>query len=451
MATILLLTAMLAAEPDRKITYTDHVRAVFREHCFTCHNQNKARNDLALDSYERLMKGGAAGEAVEPGDPGESYLYRVMTHQDEPSMPPNQEKLPAAKLELVRLWIAGGALKDAGSKAAPVRPKLQLNMAAGAARPAGAPIMPEGLPKQSLTKTARPGAVSALAAAPWAPLVAVAGQRQILLADVRSAQLAGVLPFPEGIAHVLKFSRSGALLLAGGGQEAKQGRVVVYDVKSGRRLFELGDELDAVRGSDINAGHTRVALGGPDRMLRVFATTDGAPLGEIKKHTDWILAVEFSPDGVLLASADRAGGLVVWEAESLQEYQNLEGHQGPVTDVSWRPDSNVLASASQDGTIRLWEMNEGKQITSITAHAGGVFAVRFAHDGRLVSSGRDRLVKLWSADGKLLRQFGPMPDLAMQAAIADDGARVVGGDWTGQVIIWSAADGRELARMSTNP
>jgi mono/diheme cytochrome c family protein len=451
MSFIVVLTALLAADPASKTTYADHVRAVLREHCFSCHNQNRARNDLALDSYERLVKGGASGEAIKPGDPDESLLYRLITHQDEPKMPPAMEKMPAAKLELIRQWIAGGALKDSGSKAAQAKPKLDLAMASGAARPVGAPIMPAGVTRQTLPKTARPGAVSALAISPWAPLLAVAGQKQIVLYQLDKAELLGVLPFPEGIAHVLKFSRSGALLLAGGGHDARQGRVVVFDVKTGKRLFELGDELDAVRGADIQPSHTRVALGGPDRILRVFATADGSTQNEIKKHTDWILAVEYSPDGVLLASADRAGGLVVWEAETMQEYQNLEGHQGPVTDVSWRPDSNMLASASGDGTIRLWEMNDGRQIRSIAAHPGGVLSVQFAHDGRLVSAGRDNRVKLWSPDGKLLRTFGPMADVALRAAISDDGARIVGGDWSGQIQIWRTADGQEQARLTTNP
>jgi WD40 repeat protein len=40
-------------------------------------------------------------------------------------------------------------------------------------------------------------------------------------------------------------------------------------------------------------------LGGPGKVLRVYSTTDGALLREIKKHTDWITSVEYSPDGVL--------------------------------------------------------------------------------------------------------------------------------------------------------
>ena len=64
--------------------------------------------------------------------------------------------------------------------------------------------------------------------------------------------------------------------------------------------------------------------------------------------------------------------MFVWEADTAREYQNLQGHKGPITDVSWRLDSNVLASASEDGTIKLWEMENGSQVKNWNAHPGGV-------------------------------------------------------------------------------
>ena len=231
--------------------------------------------------------------------------------------------------------------------------------------------MPEGVFRQPAVYTQRPGAITALAASPWAPLVAIAGQRQIVLYNTDSAELAGVLPFPEGIPYSLHFSRSGRLLLAGGGKAASRGLAAVYDVKSGKRLSQAGDELDAVLAADINAGQTLIALGGPQKVVRVFNVADGSLVTEIKKHTDWVTAVEFSPDGVLLATADRAGGVWIWEAGTDREFQTLGGHKAAVTAMSWRDDSNVLATAGKDGAIMLWAVENGKRIKNIAAHPGG--------------------------------------------------------------------------------
>ncbi len=52
----------------------------------------------------------------------------------------------------------------------------------------------------------------------------------------------------------------------------------------------------------------------------MYGTSDGELVYESKKHTEWVTAIEFSPDGVLLASGDRNGGLVVWEAPTGREF-----------------------------------------------------------------------------------------------------------------------------------
>ncbi len=142
---------------------------------------------------------------------------------------------------------------------------------------------------------------------------------------------------------------------------------------------------------------------------------------------------------------------MVWEAQSGREFHNLEGHKAGVTAVSFRSDSNVLASASEDGTIKLWGMEEGKTLRSFNAHSPGVTDLAFAHDGRLVSCGRDRLAKLWDASGKQLRAFEPMKEPVLKAAITHDGGRVVAGDWSGEIRVWTTADGKQAASLTGNP
>jgi hypothetical protein len=449
-ATFHLASSALAADPP-KITYEEHIRPIFREHCFACHNQGKATNDLALDSYERVRKGGASGEAVSAGDADGSYLFSLVTHKDQPHMPPGGDKIAANKIETIRQWIAGGALKDAGAKAVIKKPAVNLAMAGGAARPEGPAVMPESVGRQTPVYTQRAAAITALASSPWAPLAAIAGQRQIVLYNSDSGELLGVLRFAEGLPYSLRFSRSGKLLVAGGGKAASRGIVAIYDVRSGKRLSQVGDELDAVLAADINAGQTLVALGGPQKVVRVLNVGDGSQVAEIHKHTDWITAVEFSPDGVLLATADRAGGVWVWESGTDREFQALEGHKAAVTAMSWRDDSNVLATACEDGTVTLWAMENGQRIKNLAGHPGGTTSLQFLHDGSLLSGGRDHTVKLWGPGGNQIRQFDPMGELVMKVAATHDGRRILAGDWSGEVRLTSATDGKLVARLAANP
>jgi WD40 repeat protein len=435
-----------------KITYEQHVMPLFREKCFSCHGPDRKSSGLRLDSYTSVKTGGASGEAIKPGDPDNSLLYKLVTHQAEPHMPPKSPPLPKECLDLIQQWIAGGAPENAGSKVVVVnKPKHEMALGAVAkGKPQGPPPMPAHLNLEPVVRTTRANAISALAASPWAPLVAVGGQKEVVLYHSDTLALLGVLPFPEGDVHVLKFSRNGGLLLAGGGHEGKSGRVVVWDVKTGERIFQVGEELDAVLAADISSDQAQIALGGPSKVVRVYSTKDGKLLHEIKKHTDWVYALEYSPDGVLLASGDRNGGLFVWEAHTAREYFSLRGHTAAVTDVCWRPDSNVLASCSEDGTVRLWEMENGGQIKAWGA-GGGVESVKYSMDGRLVTCARDRHVRVWDGNGAQQRIFEPLPDLAMRAVFSHDSARVVAGDWSGQIRAWDTADGRLAGNLRPNP
>ncbi|MFM7118222.1 MAG: c-type cytochrome domain-containing protein [Planctomycetota bacterium] len=435
---------------DEKITFEDHAQPIFRARCAACHNSDKKSGGLDLSTYTTLMEGGSSGSSIEPGDPDSSYLYSLVTHDQEPYMPPGSNKIPDAEIDMLKKWIAGGALETKSSKAKPKKKAIGAATGSSLERPAIV-AMPPHLPLDPILHTPKPGCVNSLATSPWAPLVAVAAPRQVLLYNTTTLQLVGVLDFPEGQPNVLKFSRTGQLLLAGGGRNGASGRVVIWDVATGERVTEIGDEVDSVLAADISLDHSLVALGGPQKVVRVYSTADGALRYEIRKHTEWVTAIAFSPDGVLLASGDRNGGAFVWEADTGNPYLELKGHTDRITDVSWRLDSNLIATSSQDATIRTWEIENGAQVKSWSAHGGGAISVDFNRAGNLVSTGRDRVPKLWNQNGEALKQFAALSDLGTAAAFCDETARVVAGDWLGQVQVFAEADGAVVGSLSPNP
>lgn len=456
-AVSLVVVAAPAVAQDKakaKVTFQDQVQAVFRSRCNSCHNADKQKGGLNLETFTTAMAGGSSGKVIEPGDPDGSSLVGLVMQTDEPKMPPNSAKIPDAEIEIIRKWIEGGALENSGSTVAvKAKPKFEFKLDPNAlGKPSGEPAMPAaGLPTEPVVVSSKSTAITALATSPWAPLVAVGSHKQVLIYHADQGRLMAVLPFPEGFVYSLKFSRNGDLLLAGGGRGGQSGLAVAWNVKTGKRVFEVGKEYDAVLAADISPDHGLVAIGGPSKMVRVFSTADGALQFEMKKHTEWVTSVEFSPDGVLLATGDRNGGLLVWEGQTGREFYDLRGHSAMITDVSWRLDSNVLASASEDGSIRLWEMENGNQIKTWGAHGGGVTSVAFARDGRIISTGRDRVTRLWDGNGGKQRDFEAFADLALDARATHDSTKIIGADYNGELREWSMADGARLMTLVSNP
>jgi mono/diheme cytochrome c family protein len=452
-AAFCLLAGRLGAADAAKVTFEDHVLPIFRNNCLKCHNPDKNKGDLDLTTFGAALKGGGSGASIIAGDADGSLLVKVITHASEPTMPPNSPKLPEAEVALIKRWIEGGLLERSGSKAiAAARPKVDLSLAAPTStKPDGPPPMPENLPLDPVIRAPRGTALTGLAASPWAPLVALGAPHQVLLYNTDTLELAGVLAYPEGFPHDVKFSRNARLLLAGGGVGAKAGKVAVWDVVKGERIVTVGDELDAVLAADMSSDQKWVALGGPDRLVKIYEVKENELEHKIKKHTDWVTALEFSPDAKMLATGDRNGGLVIWEVISGQELYTLTGHKGAITAVSWRSDSGLLATASEDGTVKLWNPRDGQQARSWNAHNGGALSVRYTHDGRLVSCGRDNRLALWDGSGSPQNAFKPAVELPVRAVFSHDGKRVISVDYEGQVCVWNAADGRRLGELPMNP
>ena len=156
-----------AANAAPKINYQDHALPIFRNSCLGCHNPDKKKGGLDLTSWQGAMNGGSDGAVINPGDPDGSLLYRVITHADEPTMPPKRDKLPDAELDMIKRWIMAGALPTASGKPAKSKqPKIDLSFKAPAGhRPDGPPPMPHDLLLESVVHAHRPGR-----SAPWPPV-----------------------------------------------------------------------------------------------------------------------------------------------------------------------------------------------------------------------------------------------------------------------------------------
>ena len=255
--TSLFLAPVLLQGQD-KVTYQDHVRPVFENRCLNCHNPDKKKGGLDLSTYAGTLAGGSGGMSVDAGD-ANSALIKCIKFEKEPFMPPKSDKIPASEIELITKWITDGLL-DSSTSTAKVKKKQNFAMAASGnplAKPDGPPPMPEQLMLDPVVESPRADAIISLAHSPWAPLIAMASVRQILLYHSESGELLGVLPFPEGSPKCVGFSRNGTVIYAGGGKSGKKGLVAVWDVKTGKRMITLGEEFESIPAADITPDKVR--------------------------------------------------------------------------------------------------------------------------------------------------------------------------------------------------
>ncbi|YCM46699.1 c-type cytochrome domain-containing protein [Verrucomicrobiaceae bacterium 227] len=428
------------------VTY-EELRPLLKDSCLNCHNPDKKKADLDLSTYEGVLAGGSSGEVVKAGVPDSSPLYlSVIHHDDWEAMPPKKAKLSGEKLALFRDWITHGLIESTGGSSKLRKIPFEI--------PAGSANKPDGLPPMPLSKLAAPAAskihppsVTAMAASPWAPLVALSGNEEVLLLNTETEDWLGALPFPEGTIHAIKFSRDGSLLLAAGGRGAHSGKVIIFDVKTGQRVAEIGDEQDSVLAADLSADHQFVALGGPGKIVKIFELKTGKQLHRIKKHTDWITSISFAPTGHQLATADRNGGIHVWEGDSGAIIYSLSEHSMRVSALDWRADGRMLASASDDGKFILWDMQDGWPAKVVDAHVRnsesrytrkkGILDLRWSRQGGILTVGRDHKLRIWKADGSHDTDLPEVDPLVTKGLLIAGGTTILSGSLEGSLILLS--------------
>ena len=106
-----------------------------------------------------------------------------------------------------------------------------------------------------------------------------------------------------------------------------------------------------------------VFTGSCDKTVRMFTVTNGYPVRMFTGHTGNITSMACSPNGKLLASADDAGIIILWDLGPGKMKKRMRGHgKGGIWSLSWSVESTVLASGGMDGTVRIWDINSGNDV-----------------------------------------------------------------------------------------
>jgi WD40 repeat protein len=198
------------------------------------------------------------------------------------------------------------------------------------------------------------------------------------------------------------------------------------------------------------AGSVRLWDPATGRPVRVLHATSGIYEG--------VLGVAFSPDGKLLASADADGTVRLLDPATGQPVRVLRGspkglYPG-ISEVAFSPDGKLLASADADLTVRLWDPVTGRQVrvlhAPLTGFFPGVNGVAFSPSGRLLASaGGDGTVRLWNlATGRQVRVLHATVTRVSQGvfgvAFSPSGKLLATAGGDGTVRLWNPITGRQV-------
>jgi WD40 repeat protein len=210
----------------------------------------------------------------------------------------------------------------------------------------------------------------------------------------------------------------------------------------------------------FSADNRFVAVAGELGAIRLYDADRGAPIESLDGHTAAVTALSFTADGKLI-SADAAKSTRVWKMAGAWTLERAIGRpDDPATLVDrvlaldFSPDGKLLATggglAARSGQLKLWNVADGRLIREIPeAHRDTIFAVKFSRDGQyLATASADRLMKVFRAsDGALVRTFEGHTHHVLGVAWRPDGKLLAtcGGDRV--VKLWDFDTGAALKTL----
>ena len=153
---------------------------------------------------------------------------------------------------------------------------------------------------------------------------------------------------------------------------------------------------------------------GPREIL-VLSTKDGSLVQKLEAHGKQLVkCVAISPDGKLVASGGSDRMLRIRSISDSAEVLTIEhpggflSMDGNPDNVCWSPDGSLIATADKDGIVYLWQA-DGKAIGKWKA-GRWVFKLSFTPDGKQIVTAsnppsatvgaEDRHLHVWQLDGK---------------------------------------------------
>ncbi len=220
-------------------------------------------------------------------------------------------------------------------------------------------------------------------------------------------------------------------------------------------LKPLEGLADRVLCVDYSPDGNKIAVGGgvPSRTgeLKIFDSATATVAKDLESvHSDTVLGVSFSPDGLFLAScaADKFAKITrIFDYKTLRP---LEGHTNHVLGVAWKPDGKQIATAGADQALKLWNVETGEQVRTAQQAGKQITSVRWAATKPIVlGAAGDKVARFWNPDnGQIARTFAGATDFLFTAVSDKEMTVVYAAGQNGAVYVFNGNDGKLLRTLS---
>jgi len=198
-------------------------------------------------------------------------------------------------------------------------------------------------------------------------------------------------------------------------------------------LRTLKGHASGVQAIDFSPDGEIIATGSDDQTIK-FWSKDGKELRTFRGHSGAAWDIEFSPDGTFIASLGAGNAVKLWQPKNIF-FLPLLGHDAAVYTAAFAPDGKIVATVSTDGMMKLWRV-DGTLLLTLKEGTAGLWDVAFSPDGKVIAVGGEKTVKLWHKSGRFLREIKAHKGTIHGITWSPDGKIIATASTDGTVKLW---------------
>jgi WD40 repeat protein len=202
-------------------------------------------------------------------------------------------------------------------------------------------------------------------------------ENTVTLWDVSSCKSYATLA--SNPARSLTFSSDDKTLVVG----TTDGSISFWDVLSKRQLSLFPAHKRGVATLGYSRDNKSIASGGGDDAIKLWEVSSNKELMSFPLKCGYSRALAISPDGTMLAGADREA-IKIWDARSGKELEILGAHSNRIDPVACSTGS-CLASGTTPNIITMWALRDGLQIHNLAACNETTESIAFSPDGKMLA------------------------------------------------------------------
>lgn len=182
--------------------------------------------------------------------------------------------------------------------------------------------------------------------------------------------------------------------------------VRVWNTSTGNLLFEIRDSLNAVKSAEMSEDGSKLLTVHRDETVDIRNGSDGALIAKLDDFINGLQRVQFSPDGLkVLTSIRNAASL--WDAQTGAKLTDFRGYEFNALPAVFSPDGKRFIKATTKRSALIFDTENLSPTHVLPSTHDHFYRIAFSSDGlEIITATYGNLVQVWNTEnGNLLREI----------------------------------------------